>query len=106
MGWRQSRVTSTLYFRVFERDGWYNALAKYINDGGVMYRSRDPLSGFEQGQRILPRVRHMVLWEHDDMLYVFFSRGRDEPEHIMVSRIENLDDVWEDWQSLWSTNEV
>ncbi len=91
-------ILGLFYFRVFERDGWYYALAKYMNDGGVMYRSRDPLSGFEQGRRILPRVRHMALWEHDGMLYVFFSRGGDEPEHMMVSRIENLDDDWEDWK--------
>lgn len=86
------------YFRVFERDGWHYALAKWFNDGGVIYRSRDPLSGFEQGPRILPRVRHKALWEHDDKLYVFFSRGFDAPEHILVSRIENLDDDWHEWR--------
>ncbi len=86
------------YFRVFERDGWHYALAKYINDGGIIYRSPDGLTDFEQGPRILPRVRHMALWEHDDKLYVFFSRGGDEPEHIMVSRVENLDDDWHDWE--------
>ncbi len=90
-------ILGMFYFRVFERDGWHYALAKYINDGGVIYRSRDPLSGFEEGPRILPRVRHMALWEHDDVLYVFFSRGEDKPEHLMVSRVENLDDDWEDW---------
>ncbi len=86
------------YFRVFQRDGWHYALAKYINDGGVIYRSRDGLTDFEEGPRMLPRVRHMALWEHDDMLYVFFSRGRDAPEHIMVSRVENLDDDWHEWR--------
>lgn len=91
-------ILGMFYFRVFERDGWHYALAKYINDGGVIYRSRDPLSGFEEGPRILPRVRHMALWENEDMLYVFFSRGEDKPEHIMVSRVENLDDDWEDWR--------
>ncbi len=86
------------YFRVFERDGWHYALAKWYNDGGVIYRSQDPLSGFEEGPRILPRVRHKALWEHDGKLYVFFSRGGDTPEHILVSRVENLDDDWEEWR--------
>lgn len=85
------------YFRVFQRDGWHYALAKYKNDGGVIYRSRDGLTDFEEGPRILPRVRHKALWEHNDQLYVFFSRGFDEPEHILVSRVENLDDDWTQW---------
>ena len=86
------------YFRVFERDGWHYALAKYFNDGGIMYRSRDGLTDFEEGPRILPRVRHKALWEHDDNLYVFYSRGHDEPEHILVSRVTNLNDDWHDWE--------
>lgn len=87
------------YFRVFRHhDGLYYALAKYINDGGVLYRSHDGLSEFEMGQRILPRVRHMALWQNNGMLYVFFSRGEDSPEHILVSRVENLGDDWEQWR--------
>lgn len=86
------------YFRVFEYDDWYYALAKYINDGGIIYRSRDGLTDFEEGPRILPRVRHMALWINNGHLYVFFSRGGDAPEHILVSRIENLDDDWHDWR--------
>ncbi len=86
------------YFRVFEHDNWHYALAKYINDGGIIHRSRDGLTNFEDGPRILPRVRHKALWKHNGHLYVFFSRGFDEPEHILVSRIENLDDDWHNWQ--------
>ncbi len=87
------------YFRVFRHnDDRHYALAKYINDGGIMYRSRDGISKWEPGPRILPRVRHMALWQHKGKMYVFFSRGRDAPEHIMVSRIENLDDGWSEWR--------
>lgn len=90
--------TGLFYFRVIEHDNWYYAFAKYINDGGIIYRSGDGLTDFEEGPRILPRVRHMALWKHDGHLYVFFSRGLDAPEHIMVSRIENPDDDWQYWQ--------
>ncbi len=86
------------YFRVFEYNGWHYALAKYINDGGIIYRSRDGLTNFEEGPRILPRVRHKAVWKHEENLYVFFSRGGDAPEHIMVTRIENLDDDWQEWR--------
>lgn len=87
------------YFRVFQRkEGDFYALAKYINDGGVIYRSPDGLTEFEMGPRILPRVRHMAVWQNGGMLYVFFSRGGDEPEHILVSRVENFADAWTEWR--------
>lgn len=86
------------YFRVFARDGWHYALAKYHNDGGILYRSRDGLAGFETGPRVLPRVRHMAAWQHDGEVYVFYSRGGDGPEHILCSRIVNLDDDWTEWR--------
>lgn len=91
-------ILGHFYFRVFEHtDGYHYALAKYRNDGGILYRSRDGLTGFEKGPRILPRVRHKALWLHDGDLYVFYSRGGDAPEHIMVARVSNLDDDWHDW---------
>jgi len=86
------------YFRVIEHDGWHYAFAKFGNDGGILYRSRDGLSDFEEGPKILPRVRHMALWKHDGNLYVFYTRGFDAPEHILVSRVTNLDDDWHDWE--------
>ncbi|MEX0928991.1 MAG: hypothetical protein WD266_00240 [Balneolales bacterium] len=86
------------YFRTIEHGGWHYAFAKYINDGGVLYRSRDGLTDFVEGPRILPRVRHTALLEHEGRLYVFFSRGGDAPEHIMVSRVENMDANWLNWR--------
>ena len=73
-------------------------MAKYHNDGGILYRSRDGLTGFETGPRVLPRVRHMAVWQHDGEVYVFYSRGGDGPEHILCSRIVNLDDDWTEWR--------
>lgn len=86
------------YFRVFEHDGWRYALAKYHNEGGVLYRSRDGLTNFEEGRRVLPRMRHAAVWKRDGDLYVFYSRAGDAPEHIIVSRVENLNDDWGAWE--------
>ncbi len=93
-------VLGLFYFRVFEHGDYHYALAKYHNDGGILYRARDGLTGFETGPRVLPRVRHTAVW-HDkknDVLYVFYSRGLDEPEHLMVSRVENPGDPWDRWE--------
>lgn len=94
----QLNYLGLFYFRVFSREGWHYALAKYHNDGGILYRSRDGVTDFEAGPRILPRVRHTAVWQHDGEVYVFHSRGGDEPEHILCSRIVNLDDDWTEWK--------
>ncbi len=86
------------YFRVFEHNGWHYALAKYHNDGGIIYRSRNGLTDFEKGPHILPGVRHTAVWVKDDVLYVFYSRGGDKPEHLLVSHVTNLNDDWLDWE--------
>ncbi len=95
----RSERLGSFYFRVFRhRDSYHYAFAKNGNDAGILYRSRNGLSDFEEGPRILPRVRHMALWPHAGMLYVFFSRGGDRPERILVSRVENLQDDWSAWR--------
>jgi hypothetical protein len=93
----RSEYLGLFYFRGFQHGGWHYALAKYHNDGGILYRSRDGISNFETGPRVLPRVRHTALWLHDSQLYVFYSRGGDTPEHILVSRVSNLDADWHGW---------
>jgi hypothetical protein len=55
-------VLGEFYFRVFQRGEWYYALAKRRNDGGLLYRSRDALAGFERGPTVLSRVRHTAVW--------------------------------------------
>ena len=79
-------VLGQFYMRVFERQGVFYGLAKNHNDGGILYRSADGLTGFETGPRILPRVRHLALWydRANDVLYVFLSRGEDNPDRKSV----------------------
>lgn len=91
------------YFRVFEYNDWHYAIAKYGQESAVLYRSRDGLSDFtdfEDTPRALPRARHMAVWldKDNNHLYVFYSRGEDKPERILVSRVTNLDDDWRDWE--------
>lgn len=89
------------YMSVFKHNGWYYGIAKRPQDEGeIIYRSRYSLVGFERRRApaAIPRMRHLALWKHNDILYVFFSRIGDAPEHIMVSYIKNLDDDWHDWE--------
>jgi len=94
-------VLGKFYFRVFEYDGWFYALAKNDNEDGIIYRSRDPLSEFRPGPRYLPKVRHTAAWvdRPSAMLYVFYSLvgEADRPEHICVSSVDLRDD-WMQWR--------
>jgi hypothetical protein len=80
------------YFRVFRHRDWHYALAM----PGIFYRSRDGLSGFEQGPTLFGRdIRHVALKLDGDHLSVFHTIVREAPERILVSSI----DVRGDWTS-------
>lgn len=86
------------YFRVFEHDGWYYALAKDGNSGwGRLYRSRDGISEFERGSRILKGSRHTAVLKEGRKLLVFYSRVGDAPEQIFLSVIR-LNRPWGHWK--------
>ena len=81
------------YFRAFRHDGYWYALAM----PGVVYRSRDGLSGFEEGPTLFnPNMRHSALLKRGDSLLVFFTQRGDAPEHILLSRIDLAGD-WRTW---------
>ena len=62
------------YFRAFRHDGYIYALAM----PGVMYRSRDGLTGFEEGPNLFhPDMRHTALLKRGDRLFVFWTERRD-----------------------------
>jgi hypothetical protein len=83
------------YFRVFRRDGWWYALGT----PGILYRSADGLSGFEQGPRLFDRtMRHSALLVRGDELLVFWSRVGDAPERILCSPV-GLRGDWRDWRA-------
>ena len=81
------------YFRVFRWDGWYYAFGM----PGILYRSRDGLTGFERGPTLFGSdTRHMALKLDGNVLSVFYTRAGDCPERILWSRIELTAD-WSSW---------
>ena len=80
------------YFRVFRWGGYHYALAM----PGVLYRSYDGLSGFEEGPTLFtPAMRHTALKLDGDMLSVFYTNVGDSPERILLATIE----LTADWQA-------
>lgn len=87
------------YFRVFEHDGAFYAIAKsaVADGGGVLLRSPDGITSFEQGPDILPRQRHVAVAKAGNLLRIFYSRGGDAPERILMSEMD-LSGDWRSWQ--------
>jgi hypothetical protein len=82
------------YWRAFAHDGYTYALVM----PGQFYRSKDPLSGFEEGPLLFnPNMRHSALLKRNNTLYVFWTQVGDAPERILLSTID-LSDDWEKWQ--------
>ena len=83
------------YFRVFRWQGYYYALAQ----PGVLYRSRDGLTGFEKGPTLFSdAMRHSaVMVTGQDLLVFYTSVGEDPPERIRLSRIRLTPD-WMRWK--------
>jgi len=99
-------VLGLFYFRVFHgRDGWY-AMAK----GGLLYRSKVGLTGFELGPNPFPGSetrgpeynkpgpRHVALHQTGNVLWVYYSNIGDEPERILRCSIRLADD-WRNWKA-------
>ena len=88
------------YFRVFQRNGYYYAMARL----GVVYRSRDGLKEFEAGPNPFAsegqpsRVRHVALKLDGNKLLVFYSQIGDDPEVILQSTID-LSGDWRQWRA-------
>ena len=89
----RAEILGRPYFRAFRHDGYVYALAM----PGVMYRSRDGLTDFEEGPNLFhPDMRHSALLKRGDRLFVFWTERRDAPERIWVAHIDLAGD-WRDW---------
>ena len=85
------------YFRVFQWQGYHYA----VGMPGVFYRSRDGLTGFQQGPTLFPpNMRHTALAIDGDALKVFYTNAADSPERIFLSTI----DIGGDWSG-WKASE-
>lgn len=93
-------ILGKYYLRVFRYADWYYGLGKYDNVDGVIYRSRDGLTDFVEGPRLLPQVRHTALWVEGDRLFLLYTRIGDRPESILLATT----DLRADWQN-WSFSE-
>ncbi len=103
----RDEVLGLFYFRVFPfRNEWY-ALAK----GGVLYRSRNGLAGFERGHNPFPGgdlrtgdlnepgPRHVALLPEADTLWVYYTNIGDAPERILRARM-TLQADWREWRAV------
>jgi hypothetical protein len=90
-------VLGSFYFRVFRHGGRHYALAKHGNVDGVVYRSRDGLTAFEEGPHCLPGVRHTAVWVEGDVLYVLYTKVAEAPERIYLGTMDLAKD-WREWK--------
>ena len=94
-----STVLGYSYFRVFNWHGYYYSISR----AGLLARSRDGISAFEEGPNPFRNIqnrsnylRHAAIRLKGDTLQVFYSRIGDAPERIVMSTIL-LDDDWNSW---------
>ena len=87
------------YWRAFYHDGYTYALAM----PGQLYRSRDPLSSFEEGPLLFnPDMRHTALLKKGNMMCVFWTQVGHTPERILLSTID-LSGDWRSWRETDAT---
>jgi hypothetical protein len=89
----REEVLGRAYMRVFQHDGMTYGMAV----PGQFYRSKDGLSGFEEGPSLFnANMRHSALLKRQDTLYVFWTQIGDTPERILLSTID-LSKGWSEW---------
>jgi len=81
------------YFRVFQWNEFHYA----IGMPGVLYRSKDGISNFEQGSTLFtPNMRHTALEKRGTTLWIFFTDVGDTPERIKAATMDLRVD-WNAW---------
>jgi hypothetical protein len=92
-----TEVLGPFYFRVFEYRGYYYAVAQDGRKGGIVLRSKDGVTQFQRGPKIIDRMRHAAVLLINDTLLIFYSRTGDNPERILLSSMK-LDKDWTQWE--------
>lgn len=92
------RILGKFYFRVFQWQGSYYAIAKDWNSGWVeLYRSPDGLTPFESRGHFVRLMRHCAVMIRNRELLIFYSRKGDAPERIVAATVQ-LGDDWRAWR--------
>ncbi len=87
-------ILGNSYLRAFEHNQFTYAIAM----PGVIYRSIDGLTNFEQGPTLFTEdMRHCAVHKQGQTLSVYYTNVGDCPESILVSEIALTDD-WHHWQ--------
>jgi len=90
----KEEVLGRAYFRVIEHEGYHYAMSM----PGFLYRSKDGITGFEEGPRFFnDDMRHNALLIKDGKLHVYWTQAGHAPERIFLSTID-LDGDWMNWQ--------
>ena len=90
----RDEVLGYSYFRAFRWDGYHYA----VGMPGVIYRSRDGLTGFEEGPALFTEdMRHCAVKVHGGVLRIFYSNRGDNPESILLATVDLIPD-WMDWK--------
>ncbi len=103
-----AEVLGIFYWRVFQlkAGGWFYAMAK----GGLLYRSKDGLTNFEEGISPFPGSalrdpnyngpgpRHVAVRIAGDRLQIYYSSIGDAPERIFRCEIDTAGD-WKTWKT-------
>lgn len=86
-------ILGLTYFRAFQYGGYTFAMAM----PGQFYRSKDRLSGFEEGPRLFnSNMRHAALLKRGNTLFVFWTQVGEAPEVVKLSTID-LSRDWKEW---------
>lgn len=92
------QIIGEWYFKMFPYNGEYYAVCRGQNQqgGGKLCRSKNRLSPFKDGPKLLDRMRHCAVHRSEDTLYIFYSNIGDRPETIRMTRID-LSLAWNNW---------
>jgi hypothetical protein len=87
------------YFRVFRHGQYYFTVVR----GGVLLRSSDMRSPFEEGPTLIApsadqMLRHAAVDIHGQVLRIYYSRIGDRPERILLSETR-LSGHWLNWRA-------
>ena len=102
-----SEILGESYFRVFKWENQFYAMAK-----AGLYRSANGISNFEKGPDTFVKIneengaihlRHLALLQKGNLMYIFYSRIGDAPEHIQYSKMQLTND-WKKWSATTPTS--